>query len=256
MRSILLVPDRHYDYRIWADLPDGLGEDCRVVFYDQHELMPIQSEPGDAAFLHAVRRLMLPGQYFDIVVAAGASAGLAFDVALNHLAKRLVLFHPFLNLGFDEHTAPDVPIANLIASADWIGPVIEAVDEPDRARRTELVVSAWRDRYGAYLTAADLELACKVIGDHTEELLASTKAVAASAEMGEDMPWSGQLDVGRLREIDFPVAVVLSEQAVAVEHAVARQAPDSEVFVARARTDLVWLEDRATAVQAIRHMPA
>jgi hypothetical protein len=250
MFSILLIPDLHYDFRIWADLPDRLGEDCRVVVYDQHDPMPARVEPGDPAFLDAVRNL-IPGQHFDVVVAAGTSAGFAFRLVLSRLASGLVLFQPFVNLGFDEHTAPDVPVADLVASANWIRPVIEALEETDLARRRELVVGAWRDRYGPHLAPADLELACAVIGDHAEELLASVQAVAASAERGEDMSWSGQIDAGRLGEINLPMAVVVSENAARFGEAIQRHAPDSEVLVAKAQTDLVWLEDRGTATRAI-----
>jgi hypothetical protein len=139
-------------------------------------------------------------------------------------------------------------------AAGWFAPVLEAVHEPDLARRQELVIGAWRNRYGAHLTAEDLELACQVISDHTEDLLASVKDVVAAAEAGEDISWPSPPWIDRLGEIDIPVAVVVSRLARRLGQAVARRAPDSQVIEAQAYTDLVWLEDRITVLTALRHM--
>jgi hypothetical protein len=242
MPSALLVPDRHYDYRIWTDLPDRLRRSCEVVLYDQQD-------PADPA----VRRLA-PGRRFDVVAAAGDSADLAVSIALTHQARGLVLFQPSLVPDPGVRMAPDASVAELVAAADWIRPVLAALEETDPVRRRELVVGAWRDRYGPHLRPADLALACDVIGDHAEDLLASMKTAVAAAEAGAEMPGSGAIAVSKLGEIDMPMTVVVSGRAVRLAEAAARQARDCRVLVAKAQTNLVWLEDADTAAEAITEM--
>ncbi|MDX6395502.1 MAG: hypothetical protein QOJ73_6565 [Streptosporangiaceae bacterium] len=249
--SILFLPEHHYDYRIWNGIPSSLSDHCQVVLYDRHEPMP-WAELAGPAFLGAVRRLA-PGQCFDVVAAAGEAARLAFSVASGGLAKGVVFFQPFPDRHLEEVTV-DLPAQEVVEAAAWIAPVLGALHQPDPARRRELVVEAWRDRYGPHLAAGDLELACQVIGDHTEELLASVKDVAAAAEAGEDMSWPSPPWIDRLGEIDIPVTAVVSKLALGLGQAVARRAREGHVIEAQAYTDLVWLEDRVTAVTALRHM--
>ena len=249
--SILFLPEHHYDYRIWDDIPASLGGNGQVVLYDQHEPMP-WAELAGPVFLGAVRRLA-PDQCFDVVAAAGEAARLAFSVASAGLAKGVVFFQPSPDRHLEEAMV-DLPAYDPLEAAGWIAPVLEALHEPDPARRREMVVEAWRDRYGPHLAAGDLELACQVIGDHTEELLATAKDVAANAEAGEDMSWPSPPWIDRLGEIDIPVTVVVSKLALGMGRAVARRAREGQVIEAQAHTDLVWLEDRAAAVTALRHM--
>jgi hypothetical protein len=229
------------------------------VLYDQHEPLPGWAEPGNPASLNAVRGLT-PGRRFDVAAASGDSASLAFSAALNHLTRGLVLFQPSLVPEPGVCMAPGVPVEELAASADWLRPVVTGLQETDPVRRRELVVTAWRDRYGPHLAPDDLALVCEVIGDHTEELFASmesvVKSVAAAAEAGEDTPGSGGIAMGRLGEIDMPITIVVSERAVRYAEAAAGQARDCRVLVAKAQTNFLWLEDPDTAEEAITQMLA
>lgn len=233
MKSILLVPDREYDHRIWADLPSRLHGSCEVVPFD---------------------RGRTPGRRFDVVAAAGESADLAFSIAVQGLTRGLVLFQPALVRDPGVRMAPDVPVEELVAAADWTRPVLAALDETDPARRRELVVSAWRDRYGPHLAPDDLALVCDVIADHAEELLASMKNAVAAIEAGEDITASGAIRVSQLGEIGLPMTIVVSGRAVRLAEAAARHAQNCRVLVAKAQTNLLWLEDADTAQEAITEM--
>jgi hypothetical protein len=245
----LFLPDQYYDHRIWADLPASLGD--QVVLYDQYEPMP-WAEAANPAFPDAVRRLA-PDHSFDVVAGAGEAARLAFRAALLGLAKAIVFFQPSPDRYLDD-VAENLPTSDLISAAGWFSSVLDALHETDSARRRSLVIQAWRDRYGPHLAAGDLELALKVIGDHAEELLAMSKQVAALAEAGAGVPWPEESWVDRLGEIDVPVAVVVSRPAARIGAVIARQARDGQTITAAADTNLVWLEDRVTAVAAIRQM--
>lgn len=249
--SILFLPEHHYDYRIWDGIPSSLGGHGQAVLYDQHEPMP-WAELAGPVFLGVVRRLA-PDQRFDVVAAAGEAARLAFSVASGGLARGMVLFQPSPDRHLEEAMV-DLPPHEPFEAAAWMMPVFEALHEPDPGRRRELVIEAWRDRYGPHLAAGDLELACQVIGDHTEELLAATRDVVANAEAGEDVAWPSEPWIDRLGEIDIPVTAVVSKLALGLGRAVARRARKGQVIEAQADTDLVWLEDRATAITALRHM--
>ncbi len=107
-------------------------------------------------------------------------------------------------------------------AADWFLPVMEAVDETDPARGRNLVIGAGQDRYGPYLSAADLELTGQVIGDHAEELLATSERVADLADAGAGVPFPERPWVDRLGEIDVPVTVLVSQRAVRLGPAIAR----------------------------------
>jgi hypothetical protein len=254
--SVLFLPDQHYDHRIWADVPASLGVD--VVLYDQHEPMPWVGQPmpweqaGDSAFNDAVRRLA-PGDSFDVVVAAGEAARLAFSVASLGLAKTVALCQPAPDRWLDD-PRPDVPESELIHAGDWMIPVVGALQETDTERRRSLVIDAWRDRYGPHLTADDLELVLEVIGDHAEGILATTQRVAELAEAGVGVLLSEESWVERLGEIDVPIAVVVSRGAAWIGAALARRARHGQVITAAADTDLVWLQDRLTAVTTLRQL--
>jgi hypothetical protein len=257
LAGVLYLPDQHYDYRIWADVPARLG--VRAVHYDRHEPMPWAGRPipwqaADPGFPDAVRRLV-PGDSFDVVVAAGEAARLAFSVASLGLAQALALFQPAPDCYLADGM-PELPESEIMHAADWFLPVMEAVDETDPARRRSLVIGAWQDRYGPHLSAADLGLTGQVIGDHVEELLATSKRVAHLADAGAGLPFPELPWVDRLGEIGVPVTVVVSQRAVRLGPAIARRARDGQSILAAADTELVWLEDRDTALTTLRQVLA
>jgi hypothetical protein len=223
MTGVLFLPDLGHDHRIWADLAAGFG-------------------PAAAA-----------GPGSTVVVAAGWAAGRAVQAALDGQAAGLVLFQPAPD-DLPPEARPEVPLEEMLAAAaPWAG-MIDAAQETDPARRTELVVATWRDIYGPHLAAPDIELACEVIADHADEVLDIVTRGTAAAMAGEPVPQLGPPWVDRLAEVTVPVTLITNRRASRAGQALARRIPDGRFVVADAETDLVWLEDRAGARTAIEDM--
>jgi hypothetical protein len=252
MPSVLFLPDLGYDHRIWADIPSSLAGACDVVSFDAHVPMP-WAEPDSRAFLDAVCRLV-PDPPHSIVVAAGLAAGFAVHAALSGQAGGLVLFQPASDY-IPPEAMTDVPVEDLLQAAAPYAGIIDASRETDVTRRTELVTGTWRGIYGPSLTAPDLDLACQVIGEHVEDLLAALPDAQAATGAGEPprlgLPWAGRLD-----ELEIPVTVVSARRARRLGHALAQQIPNGQFVAADADTDLVWLKDRTRSVNALRNMLA
>lgn len=252
MPSVLFLPDLGYDHRIWADIPSSLAGACDVVSYDAHEPLP-WAEPGGRAFLDAVRCLV-PDPGHAIVAAAGLAAGFAVHAALSGRAAGLVLFQPAPDY-IPAEAMTDVPVEDLLqAAAPWAG-IIDASRETDLTRRRELVARTCRDIYRQSLTAPDLDLACQVIAEHAEDLLAAVAGTQAAAEAGEPpqlgRPWVDQLD-----GLTVPVTVLSARRAQRIAQALAQRILNGQFVAADADTDLIWLEDRARAINALRDMLA
>jgi hypothetical protein len=217
--DVLFLADLGYDHRIWADLAAGFGPD-----------------PADPART--------------VLVAAGWAAGRAVHAALDGQAAGLVLFQPAPDY-LPPEARPEVSLEEMLAAAaPWAG-LIDAAQETDAVRRTELVVATWRDIYGPHLAAPDIDLACQVISAHVDEVLATAAESAAAAMAGGPMPQLGPPWVDRLAELTVPVTVMTSRRASRTGQALAGRIPDGRFVVADAETDLVWLEDRGSATTAI-----
>ena len=251
MPAVIFLPDTYYDYRIWADIPSGLGEHYDIVHYDRCEPVPWASPE---TFIPALRRL-IPDDRRTVVVAAGYAAGFAVRAALSGLAAGLALFQPAPDYRPPE-VLSDVPIEDLIQAAAPYAGLIEATRETDPARRSELVIRTWRGIYGEGLPEADVSLASEVIGDHVEELLAAIAETVTAAETGARPPRPGPPWVGQLGDVTTPVTVVTSRRANPVGEAIAKRIPAGRFVAARAHTDLPWLEDRAGALSVLRQMLA
>ena len=219
--GVLFLADLGYDDRIWTDLGASFG-------------------PGAG-----------PGP--DVIVAAGWTAGQAVQAALDGRAAGLVLFQPTPDY-LPPEARSEVSLEEILAAATpWAG-LIEAAQETDPARRTELVIATWRDIYGPHLAAPDVELACAVIADHAGEVLDIVARGTAAAMAGGPAPQPGPPWVDRLAELAVPVTVITNRRASRVGQALARRIRDGRLVVADAETDLVWLEDRAGARAAIGDM--
>ena len=81
--SILFIPDRFGDYRLWSDIPDRLQGRAQAIHFDQHDV-PWMSVNGE--FLEKARQLAPDGS-FHIVAAHGGAARFAFALAEAGLAK-------------------------------------------------------------------------------------------------------------------------------------------------------------------------
>jgi hypothetical protein len=252
MPSVLFLPDCYYDRRIWADIPSSLGGAYGVVSYDAHESMP-RDETDSEAFLAALRRLV-PDPGRSVVAAAGQAAGFAVQAALSGLAGGLLLFQPAPDY-IPPDLMVDVPIEELLLAAAPYAGIIDASQESDPVRRAELVVETWRDIYGQSLIAADLELACQVIGEHVEELLADLASAQSATDAGESpqlgVPW-----VDHLSELTVPVTVISGRRSSRVGMSIAQRILKGQFVAADADTDLVWLEDRSGAINALRNLLA
>jgi hypothetical protein len=132
MPSILFIPDRFTDYRMWSDVPDQIEQRAGAIHFDQHEQIPWTDLNG--GFLKAARRLA-GDRPFAAVAAAGQAARFGFAVAEAGLAQGLVLFHPFLNsmpddVEVDFSDLPDI----LEPGMDLVSLVHDPDPDPDFVR--------------------------------------------------------------------------------------------------------------------------
>jgi hypothetical protein len=134
----------------------------------------------------------------------------------------------------------------LAVAAPWAG-LIDAAQETDAVRRTDLVAATLRDIYGPHLAAPDVELVCRVVADHAGEVLDLVAQSVAAAMTGAPAPQLGPPWVDRLAELSAPVTVMTARRASAVGRVLAGRIPGGVFVEANAGTDLVWLEDRAGA---------
>lgn len=262
--SVLFIPDRFGDYRLWSDIPDQLHGRAQAVHYDQHDL-PWASLNG--AFLESARRLAPDGS-FHIVAAHGEAARFAFALAEAGLAKGLVFFQPSL----DSIPPPDdaridtSALGELDHVLDPYMPLVGALDEPDPARRREILLDVIRATAGQDLEPAGLELLLAMYTDHAEEYFAHLRSSAMPAQESEAAeaagadepfelpPWLARPWINRLAELTVPVTTVVSVPGRVIGEAIARRARDAEVVVAGANAGLEPAEDRARAADAILRM--
>jgi hypothetical protein len=250
--SVLLIPDRFMDYRLWSDIPDRLSGRAEVVHFDQHGQVPWTAANGE--FLAAARRLA-PDGGFHVVAAAGRAARFAFALAEAGLAKGVVFFQPSLDSLPDDldFSGLDFSGVDLDHALDPFQPLLSAVREED-PRSRDILLQVSRDTAGPDVDPAELELFLAMMSDHAEELFAdlrATDAAAADGRIPPDPPWLERPWIDRLPELTVPVTVVALRPYA---EAIARRARDAEIVVARGSDSLASAEDRARFTEALLRM--
>jgi hypothetical protein len=260
--SVLFIPDRFYDYRLWSDIPDRLQGRAQAIHLDQHDL-PWTS--GNGEFLQASRRLA-PDGGFHIVAAHGQAARFAFALAEAGLAKGLVLFQPWLDSMPDDVHIDRSAVGDLDHVLDPFMPILTALDEPDPGRRREILLDVIRTTAADDLEPAGLELLLAMHSDHADEFFANLQASAAEGEHSQATeaadpdepiwipPWLERPWIDRLAELTMPVTTVVSARGRVIAEAIARRAGDAEIVVAGAGAGLEPEADRARAADAILRM--
>jgi hypothetical protein len=260
--SVLFIPDRFYDYRLWSDIPDRLQGRAQAIHFDQHNL-PWAS--GNGEFLEASRQLA-PDCGFHIVAAHGQAARFAFALAEAGLARGLVLFQPSLDSIPDDVHIDRSALGDLDHVFDPFMPILTALDEPDPGRRREILLDVMRTTAGPDLEPAALDLLLAMYSDHAEEFFASLQAATADGEQAQATeaadsdesvqipPWLERPWIDRLAELTIPVTTVVSARGRVIAEAIARRAGDAEIVVAGAGAGLEPEEDRARAADAILRM--
>jgi hypothetical protein len=247
--SVLFIPDRFMDHRLWSDIPDRLRGHAEIVHYDQHEQVPWTTGPN-AEFVDAARRLASDGS-FHIVAAAGQAARFAFALAEAGLAKGLVFFYPSLDCVPDD---VDIDFSGLNEALIPYEPIVDAVHEPDPGRQREILLAVLRET-GRDLEPAELQRAIGMFSDHAEEIFAeiATAAAAADGPAPPDPPWLQHPWINRLGELAVPVMAVVPASARITREVMAKRAKNVEIIVT-AGTGLEQADDRARSARALLRM--
>lgn len=260
--SILFIPDRFGDYRLWSDIPDRLQGRAQAIHFDQHDL-PWTS--GNGEFLAEARRLA-PDGTFDIVAANGGAARFGFALVEAGLARGLVLFQPSLD-SFPGDVHLELPAGfDLDHAMEPFMPVLSVLDEPDPGHRREVLLDVIRATAEPDLEPAAVQLLLAMYSDHADEFFASLQAFAAEGEQAEALeradadepidipPWLERPWIDRLVDLDVPVTAVVSQRGRVIAEAIASRAKDAEIVVAGANVGLEPAENRARAADAILRM--
>lgn len=253
---ILFIPDRFTDYRMWSDIPDRLAGRAEAIHFERHRQIPWPTGPT-REFADTARALAADSG-FDIVAGAGHAARFAFALAEDGLANGLVLFNPSLDWVPDDIQVDFSGLADLDHVLDPYMPVLEALDEPDPARRRDIFLQVMLDTAGPEAEPVELELANAMFSDHADEFLADlrdlrdTAAAAADAPVQPDPPWLLRPWLDRLAELHAPVTTI---GAGTYGQAIARRARDAEIVeVSGGGVLLAPAESRARAAEALLHM--
>jgi hypothetical protein len=255
MPSILFIPDRFMDYRMWSDVPNQIQGRARAIHFDQREQIPWTETNG--AFLAAAGRLAADGR-FAVVAAAGQAARFGFAVAEAGLAKSLVLFHPYLNSMPDDVEVDFSDLEEILEpGADLLSLVHDPDPDPDFVRAACLQVV--RDLAGPDLPPAQLELALAMNSDHALELFADLRATAAAmAAAGgtplPDPPWITHPWLDRVGALTVPVTVVVTARGRGAGEAIARRARDAQVVVAGGSPGLAPTAERIRTAETLLGM--
>jgi hypothetical protein len=232
MPSVLFIPDKFMDYRMWSDIPDRIRDRAETIHFDQHALIPWTAANG--GFLAAARRLAGDGR-FDVVVAAGQAARFGFAVADAGLAAGLVLFYPSLDRPLNEVVSGVVEDVDRAETLGPYQPVIDALDEDDPGRRRELLLQVVRDTAGPGIDPAELERAVAMMSDHAEEFFAELQAARAAAAGGQpqaDPPWLERPWINHAAELTIPVTVIVAPGGRVIGAEIASRTADVEIVVA------------------------
>jgi hypothetical protein len=247
MPVALFLPDRFTDYRMWSDIPERISDRVRSVHYDRYSLLPWSAPSGE---LVDTARAMAHGGTFDVVAAAGQAARFGFALAEAGLARGVAFFHPSLDRIPDD---VEVDFSDLDETLELYLPIAAAVQEPDPARRNEILVSAVRALAGQEMPAAEAELAVAMFADHADELFAELRSAeqAATGPPQPDPPWVQRPWIDRLGELTVPVTAVVSQRGLSVGEAIARRAADTHIVVADASPGLAPPAERDRSAQAL-----
>src|SRR5262245_57008233 len=90
VQSVLLIPDRLADWRMWAGLADRLAQRAEVSHLDQLAPLPWDGGSGEVV---AAGRAVRPGGW-DAVVSAGRAGPFAVSIGAAGLARGIVLAEP------------------------------------------------------------------------------------------------------------------------------------------------------------------
>jgi len=251
MPSVLFIPDKFMDYRMWGEVPDLIRDRTSVVHLDQ--CMHIPWPAPDEGFLKAVRGLA-PREGFDLVAAAGQAARFGFAVASAGLGAGLMLFYPTPDRYLDEVTAamPDPDPAQYV---DPFLPLVHALEEEDAGRRRDILMQVVRDTADAGADPVELDRVLAMTSDHAEEIFASLAAAAEPADSQsakDDLSWLRQPWLDQLPGLAVPVMAVVSPQVSALGDVIARRAADAEIIIAKPR--LTPVADPAASVAALLRM--
>lgn len=246
--SVLFIPERFKDYRMWYDIPGRLQGRAEVIHFDQHAQVPWTA---DSTEIVDVARRLAPDRGFDVVAGAGGAARFAFALAEAGLAKGLVLFQPML-----DSIPDDVPVdlSGLDEALEAFQPIVSALDEPDPGQRREILLQTVRDTAGPDREPAGLELELAMMSDHAEEFFAHLQVTAAAADdrhAPADPPWMERPWIDRLADLTLPVTAI---GVGPFPEAVARRARDAEIVVAAGSGGMAPPADRARAAQALLRM--
>jgi hypothetical protein len=246
--SILFIPERFRDYRMWYDIPERLRGRAKVIYFDQHAQVPWTA---DSAEIVDAARSLAPRGGFDVVAAADGAARFAFALAEAGLAKGLVFFQPALDAIPDDVR---VDLSGLDEALTAFQPIVSAIHEPDPGRRREILLQTVRDTAGPDRDPAGLELELDMMSDHAEEFFAHLRVTEAQAEAGNvppDPPWIERPWIDRLAGLTVPVTAI---GVGPFPEAVARRAKDAEVVLAAGSGGMAPPADRALAAEALLRM--
>lgn len=244
MPRVLFIPDRFMDYRMWSDIPDRLEGQAQVIHVDQYGQIPWTE--ANSAFV-AVERRLADDSGVRIVAAAGQGARFGFALAEAGLAEGLVFFNPSLDRSPDD---AHVDLSGLDEMIKPFQPIVSALDDPDPARRREILLAVLHATAGDDLEPAQLEVVRDMMSDHSDEYFAHL-ATAADEGMRPDPPWVEHPWIDRLGELAMPLTVV--DRYGPVWETIATRAQDAELVVA-AGTGLAPADDRARSAGAILRM--
>jgi hypothetical protein len=251
--TVLFIPDRFMDHRMWVDIPDRLSGRAEAIHFDQHADIPWTA--SNAEFLDAARRLAGDGG-FDVVSAAGHAARFAFALAETGSAKGLVFFGPSIDTVPDDAGIDiDIDPAEIGEMLKSLEPIVSAVaSEPDTGAQRDMLLQVLRATAEPDADPADLDLAGAMLGDHSEDFFAVLRSVAAAAagQPEPDPDWIRNPWINRLPGLTVPVTAVGSGFSV---EAIARRATDAEIIEAAGGGLLLAPETgRAQAADAIARM--
>lgn len=249
MPSILLVPDRFADYRMWSDIPDRIQARAQVVHFDRHEQVPWTAPDG--GFLTTARRLAHDGT-FDIVAAAGQAARFGFAVAEAGLARGVVFFHPSVDRVLDEAVSSMADIELTEVLGPYV-PIVGAMQERDASRRRDILLRVARDTAGPDAASGELECIEGMIIDHAEEFFAYLRVTVDAAAAGPAQPappWLERPWIDRLADLPIPVTAVVAPRNRAIGDEIASRAADAEIIVASPRMAPVAEPGRSAGILA------
>lgn len=251
--TVLFIPDRFMDHRMWVDIPDRLHGHAEAIHFDQHADIPWTASNDE--FLDAARHLAGDGG-FDVVSAAGHAARFAFALADAGIAKGLVFFGPSIDtIPDDAQLDIDIDPAQIGEMLTAIEPIVSAVaSQPDAGAQRDVLLKVLRATAEPGADPADIDLAGTMLGDHSEDFFAVLRSVAAAAagEPEPDPDWIKHPWINRLPGLSVPVTAVGSGFSVA---AIAKRARDAEIIEAAGGGLLLAPEaGRVQATEAILRM--